>query len=97
MNIIQRVLADPNLQIQVNKTPLSPDSIRDNVLNWVGGIAGIIAFLYLIYGGFQYLTAAGNAEQAKKGGQTLVNAVLGLVIIALAYGLTAYIIDILNH
>src|SRR3989344_5152567 len=98
MNIIKHILAvDEKLQLKVvDDKPLTVDTIRDNALTWVSGLAGIIAFIYLIYCGFQYLTAAGNSEQSKKGGQTLVNAILGLMIIALAYGITTYVIGLLK-
>lgn len=48
-------------------------------------LSGIVAVIILVIGGFQYMTARGNAEQAEKGRQTLINAIIGLVIIVLAY------------
>jgi hypothetical protein len=47
--------------------------------------AGIIAVLFLIIGGYYYLTARGNEEQATKGRQTLIYALLGLSIVILSY------------
>lgn len=47
--------------------------------------AGIIAVLFLIIGGYYYLTSRGNEEQATKGRQTLVYALLGLSIVILSY------------
>lgn len=47
--------------------------------------AGIIAVLFLIIGGYFYLTSRGNEEQATKGRQTLVYALLGLAIVILSY------------
>lgn len=48
-------------------------------------VAGSIAVLFIIIGGFQYVTSAGNAEQAEKGRATLVNAIIGIIIIILSY------------
>jgi len=45
------------------------------------GLSGSIALLMFVYGGFQYLTSAGDPGKVKKGKDTLVNAVLGLAII----------------
>lgn len=43
-------------------------------------IAGIAAFIYLLYGGFMYLTSSGNSEAVKNAGSTLLNAAIGLAI-----------------
>ncbi|PIS08089.1 hypothetical protein COT78_00100 [Candidatus Berkelbacteria bacterium CG10_big_fil_rev_8_21_14_0_10_43_13] len=93
MDIINHILADTNLEInKVNKTLDIPATL----INWVGGIAGALAVIYIMAGGILYLTAGGNGDQAKKGGQTIVNAFLGLIVIAISYGLAAWIIGILN-
>lgn len=46
--------------------------------------AGSIAVIFLIIGGFRYLTSAGNEEAAEKGKKTLVTSIIGLAIILLA-------------
>ena len=48
-------------------------------------IAAVMAVIYLIYSGILYITAAGNPDAAKKGQQGIINAVIGVVIIVLAY------------
>src|SRR3989304_274942 len=55
------------------------------VVEWVLIIAGFVAVLFLLYGGFLYLTAGGNAEAVTKAKTTIVNAVIGVVVIALAF------------
>lgn len=55
------------------------------VIGWVIFVAGVLAFFYLVYSGILYVTAAGNPEQAKKGQQGLINAVIGIIVIVLAY------------
>lgn len=72
------------------------NSVVASATKWIGGIAGIIAFFFLIYSGIIYLTAGGNADQAKKGGQGIVNAVIGLIIIAIAYALTRGVTQLLG-
>lgn len=44
-----------------------------------------VSVLFIVIGGFQYVTSAGKEEQAKKGRQTLTYAVIGLAISILAY------------
>lgn len=47
-------------------------------------LAGVVAILFIMLGGFWYLTSAGNEETAEKGQKTLTNAIIGLVVIILA-------------
>ncbi len=54
-------------------------------------LAGVIAVVFIIIGGFRYMTAGGNAEQAEKGRQSLINAIIGLVVIILAYTIVTVI------
>jgi hypothetical protein len=54
------------------------------IINWMLALAGLIAVLFLIYGGFLYITSAGNEESAEKGKNTVINAVIGLVVIILS-------------
>lgn len=55
------------------------------VINWMLAIAGLVAILFLIIGGFWYITSAGNEETAEKGKNTAINAIIGIVIIILSY------------
>ena len=55
------------------------------VINWLLGIAFGIAVLFLIIGGFWYITSAGNEETAEKGRGTAINAIIGIIIIILSY------------
>jgi hypothetical protein len=50
------------------------------VLEILTRAAGLAAFIYLLYGGFMYLTSNGNSENVKNAGTTLLNAAIGLAI-----------------
>jgi len=50
-------------------------------------VAGMIAFIYLVYSGILYLTAAGNPDSAKKGQQGIINAIIGIIIIVAAWAI----------
>lgn len=63
----------------------SVNGLIKTVINWMLSIAFGIAVLFLIIGGFWYITSAGNEETAEKGKNTAVNAVIGIVIIILSY------------
>lgn len=57
------------------------------ILKYLLYLAGAIAVLFIVIGGFQYITSAGNEEQAEKGKNTLVNAIIGLVVIIMSYAI----------
>ena len=52
----------------------------------IGG--GILLFLYLVYGGFRYLTAGGDEKAVDTAKRIMTNAVIGLVIIVTAFFIT---------
>ncbi len=60
-------------------------SIFKLIINWALAIAFIAAVIMLIYGGFLYITSAGNTDNATKGKTAIVNALIGIVIIVLSY------------
>lgn len=55
------------------------------VIEYALYFSAIIAVLFIIYGGYQYIFSAGADDVAKAGRKTLINALVGLVIIVLAY------------
>jgi len=64
------------------------------IVNWVLIIAGVVAFFYLVYSGFIYLTAGGNPDAAKKGQQGILNAIIGIVIITLSYVIVRAVVSL---
>lgn len=52
--------------------------------------AAFIAFGYLIYGGFKYITSQGSPEGTKNAKDTIINAVVGLVIALMAIPLISF-------
>lgn len=47
-------------------------------------VGGILAVAYVVYGGFRYVTSQGEPERTTEAKNTLVNAVVGLVIVIFA-------------
>lgn len=60
-------------------------------ISWVVGIAGVVAIIFLVYGGVQYMTASGDPGKAKKAKDTIMYALIGLAIVALAQIITALV------
>lgn len=54
-------------------------------------LSGMVSVLFVILGGFWYMTSGGNEEQAEKGKSTLTNFFLGLVLILMAYAIVTIV------
>lgn len=62
--------------------------IVSSLLNIIFPVAGLILFIMLIWGGFEYLTSAGEAAQAEKAQKRMTAALIGFVFVFVAYWLT---------
>lgn len=56
-----------------------------NIVGVVLGLAGLALFVMLIVGGFKYMTAGGDPKAMQGAQGTLTMAILGLVLVAMAY------------
>ena len=86
---------DPSSGLNCNATTVN--GLIRTVINWLLGIAFAIAVLFLIIGGFWYITSAGNEETAEKGKNTAINAIIGIVIIILSYVIINVIANLVSN
>ena len=63
----------------------------NNVVVSILGLAGIALFLMLLIGGFKYLTSGGNPESVASAQKTITYAIIGLIIVALAFLILVFI------
>lgn len=68
-----------------------------SIINAALLLAAVIAVAYLIVGGYKYITAAGNAEGVAEAKTTILNAIIGLVIIFAAYVIVDFVYRIITH
>lgn len=79
-------------------TGLGTQDIRVTIMQVIRiilGLVGIIALAIIIYGGWMWMTSAGNAERIATAKKILVNAVIGLVIIFTSFAISSFIINAL--
>lgn len=60
------------------------------------GLSGSVALLMFVWGGFLWLTSAGETKRVTQGKETLKWASLGLVVIMLAYTMVQVVIAALT-
>lgn len=68
-----------------------------NLIQWVVGIAGVVAVIFLIYGGVLYMTSSGDVAKTKQARTTILYAVIGLIIVAIAEIITAFVSGIIRE
>lgn len=84
--MVALALKDPGCPEGVNcNPPADLNALILKIINYILGVTLAIDVLFLIIGGFFYITSAGNEERATKGKTTVINAIIGLIIIILSY------------
>ncbi len=63
------------------------------IINVALGLVGTIFFILTVYAGFLWMTARGNDAQVKTAKGVLSSAILGLIIVGLAYAITSFIVS----
>jgi Zn-dependent protease with chaperone function len=63
-----------------------------SIIQYALGFLGIIAIVLMLYGGFLWLTSAGNEEKVGQAKKVIIAAVIGLVIIFVSYALATFVI-----
>ncbi len=53
---------------------------------------GVVFMVLVVYGGFLWMTAAGNEQSVAKAKNILISAVIGMLIIASGYAITDFVI-----
>lgn len=61
------------------------------------GAMGMIFFVLMVYAGYLWMTARGEEDQITKARNTIISALIGLVITVGAYGLTAILVTRLQQ
>lgn len=58
------------------------------------GIAGSVALLMFVYGGFTWITSGGSSERITKGKNTMIWATIGIAFIFSSYAMLSYLLRI---
>lgn len=75
------------------KTDVTFNSIVGTVITVVLSLMGTLFLILAIYAGYNWMMARGNEEMVEKAKNTLINAVIGLVIVLSAYAISYFILN----
>lgn len=73
-----------------NAAPNIDQSISNGIA-FVLSFLGVIFLVLAIYAGFLWMSSQGNDTQIKKARDILINSIIGLIIVSLAYAITIFI------
>ena len=70
-------------------------SLVTNFMDLVLALVGLLAFLMLLYGALRYIFAGGDKQGLQSARQRMIYAIVGLIVVALAFALTQFIEQVL--
>lgn len=81
--------------IKLNNTANTNDLMgqANTIINVVIGVIGFVAVAFIIFGGFQYTTSAGDPGKVKKAKDTILYGIIGLVVAMLAYAIVNFVLS----
>lgn len=90
----QGVQFDPSGDIaKATKLPTrSPVDVTVRAIQWGLGFLGLAAVIMIMYGGFTWMTAAGNEERVTKAKNIIKFSVIGLIITLTSWAFITFVI-----
>lgn len=87
--------ASPNTTCGATEGSLTPgiSAIAKKVVNIFSILVGIISIIMIIYAGFRYITSGGESGNVTNAKNTLIFAIVGLVIVVLAQLIVHYVLS----
>lgn len=86
---------DQNRGIDINSVT-TPELLYSKVVYVLIFAVGIVAVLVLLWSGFSYITAGGDAEKAEKAKKMIVGTIIGILIILGSYVIYNSVVDTVN-
>jgi hypothetical protein len=84
----------------VANTPLLANAdligIVFKAIQFVLAFLGVVAVVVIIIGGFMWMTAGGDTDKVSKAKKTLIQGLIGLVIILLAYAIASFVVSLIR-
>lgn len=76
---------------------LSLPGLASKIVNLLSIIVGVVAVVMIIIGGFRYITSGGESGNVSGAKNTLIYAIVGLIIVALAQFIVHFVLTNVNN
>lgn len=83
-------------EIMLQSTSMSKFSLGNVVATVIQGALGLLGIIFLIimvFAGYRWMTASGNEESVKIAKQMITRAIIGLIIVLMAYAVTYFVFN----
>ena len=67
-----------------------------NVINWIIGVSGLVAGIFVVIGSVGYITSSGDPSKLQKAKTTIAYALVGLIIVGLSLAINSFVFDMIN-
>jgi len=78
------------------KTPNQLPIIIGTVIKAALGIVGVVFLVLMVYAGYIWMIARGDESKTEKAKNTIVNCIIGVIIVVGAYAITSYLVTAFN-
>ncbi len=72
---------------------IGPNGVFTQITNTVLYVVGIISVIMLIYGGLRYVVSGGDSKKVTDAKNTILYAIIGLIISILAFAIVNFVIN----
>ncbi|MBU0707011.1 pilin [Patescibacteria group bacterium] len=91
--VVDTAQTNPPLMNPIGDQYMTTNELVIRMLKGFLGVLSLIALVMVIYGGFQYVTSAGNPEQIKKAKDTIIWALLGMAIGFMSLAIINFVLE----
>lgn len=84
---------------EIFKNPIKSNNLfdlLDRIIGWLSGFAASLALLAIVVGGIMYVVSFGDENRTRKAKSIIVWAIIGLIVILLAYAVIITVTDFLG-
>ena len=102
-NINKALTCGANLQFSIpeegcetgdaNDAAEQVDQIVKQIINILSLVVGVVAVIMIIFGGLRYITSGGDTGNVTSAKNTILYAVVGLIVVALAQVVVRFVVD----
>lgn len=76
-----------------NTNPVAgPSGLLSKVTNFMAVLTGAVAVIMAVYAGLRMVLSSGNPEQVKQARSILIAAIVGVIIVAVAWSLITFVV-----
>lgn len=94
---LARALSIDNVGASIGLAAPNFSVLLVNLVNWILGLLGVIAVAMIILGGFQWLISGGNEDSVTAAKKTIGNAVIGIIVVLLAWAVVHFTIGTIEN